>query len=117
MPMFSAPPRTGVPMPTPGLDEEAAAVVDELELDEEQPARALPAAPASTTAPPATAPLAMKVRRLISLFSLTQTPPVRPDGHQAVTSCPFSGPAAPLPVDGGLLALTLPQAESAVGAQ
>ena len=68
--MFSEPPRTGVPVPTPaGEDEADAAVVDEEPLPDEHPARALPVAPpARTTAPPAAAPRARKVRRLISLL-------------------------------------------------
>jgi hypothetical protein len=59
----------------------------------------------------------MKVRRLISFFSLTQTPPVRPAGHQSVTSCHSPGPRDPSWRTADLLALTLPQAESTVGAQ
>ncbi len=68
-PMLRLPPCTGVPAPTPGLPPAAVVEVDELPDDDEQAERAVPAAPASTTAPPAAAPRAMKVRRLIPCSS------------------------------------------------
>jgi hypothetical protein len=77
------------------LDPGAAVVEVVPDGDDEQAANAVPAAPASTTAPPAAAPRAMKVRRLISCSSGMQTPPIAlvssPDGDLTASA----GAAAP----------------------
>ncbi len=65
VPTVSAPPRLGVPVPTPGFDP-AAVVVGDPALDE-QPARALAAPAPRAMAPPAMALRDRKLRRLISL--------------------------------------------------
>ena len=62
---------SGVPVPTPGFEPDAAAVLDELLDEVEQAESALPAAPASTTAPPTAAPRDRKVRRLMSFDTVT----------------------------------------------
>ena len=117
MPMLSAPPRTGVPTPTPGLDEVPAAVVDDDVAGRRAAGQRAAGRPGQHDEPPAAAPLAMKVRRLISFFSVTRTPPVRHTGHQSATSFRSPGPRHPSRRTAELLALTLPQAESTVGAQ
>src|SRR5271165_1955375 len=67
-----APPRTGLPLPTPGFDP-LEVVGDPLEPDE-QPARAAGAIAPSATAPPVTALRDRKLRRSISLRPFTCSP-------------------------------------------
>src|SRR6516164_2118974 len=69
----SEPPRTGLPLPTPGFDPEAVVGEPLLELDE-QPARAAGAIAPIATAPPVAAVRERKVRRLISLRPFTCSP-------------------------------------------
>src|ERR1700678_2459389 len=74
VPMVRAPPRTGVPFPTPGLAPLAVVVlVDPLGL-EEQPASKLDDPAPRATAPPTAAPRDKKVRRLNPLPSVTDVP-------------------------------------------
>ncbi len=68
----SEPPRTGLPLPTPGLDPDDV-VGDPLELDEQAASAAGAAAP-SATAPPVAAVRDRKVRRSISLRPFTCSP-------------------------------------------
>jgi hypothetical protein len=74
VPTVSEPPLTGVPLPTPGFDPDVGVPGDAAGLDE-QPAKTLEAPAPRATAPPATALLDKKLRRLISLPEVTDTPP------------------------------------------